>query len=632
MPSTSGSTRYPKVRLRPTRYVGFVFAVAAIITVGLLHRSALAEPFTLVALGDTQIYVQSDELNLGFEAQTQWIAQNAAAENIKFVSQLGDLVSNGGNGLVGDENQPEWDRANRAMSTLDVNTAEFPEGIPWGVAVGNHELDTVDVLGSGYTKYQENFGPTTTGRFAGKSWFGGVSSNEVNTYQYFNDGARQYMMLHLECDVPDAPAPFDAVAWGQGIIDANPGVPTILSTHVYQGTNHGPPNNPYLPGPGRNSQLQIFDKLVRNNSQVFMVLSGHTGQEMHAVKQNAAGLPVFELVQDYAPRANGGDGWIRLFRFDEANDEIRVETYTPGVPANPNPRYETDANSQFTLNMDWGVRFDGETPVVPVDPPEPPTSIIDDFETDTSANYVLSQSSNTGGTFNVGGGTLNLTPGGANTVAVMLNDGANYMTPGSRWAVDVNDDGNSFMQVSTIPGQPDGTSSFGFRLRRDTGGFRIHRYSSAAGSGIVGGFLDNPSGALTMRIDRTSATDFSFYYDTPTADPVLLGSASLPDVAAIDDLYVGVQAFTSTGTPTFHFDNLQADTIEVPDSLSFQQGVDGYAGTEDTFIEFDAGRRDNDNGANPQARVLGLSLDRKSDYLVRFDDIFGSSRFSARSR
>ena len=80
--------------------------------------------------------------------------------------------------------------------------------------------------------------------------------------------------------------------------------------------------------------------------------------------------------------------------------------------------------------------------------------MIDTFETDTSANYVLSQSYGSGGTFNVSGGTLNLIPGSANTVSVVLDDGVNYMTPGSRWAVDDNVDGNSFMLVSTVPAQP----------------------------------------------------------------------------------------------------------------------------------------------------------------------------------
>ncbi|MFT5905041.1 MAG: hypothetical protein ACI9E1_000631, partial [Cryomorphaceae bacterium] len=111
-------------------------------------------------------------------------------------------------------------------------------------------------------------------------------------------------------------------------------------------------------GPGRNSQLQIFDKLVKNNPQIFMVLSGHTSQDSHAVKQNAAGLDVLQMVTDYNKvRANGGDGFFRLVELDEDVGEIRVKTYTPGVPQNPTPRFDTSANGQFTVAMNWTTRF-----------------------------------------------------------------------------------------------------------------------------------------------------------------------------------------------------------------------------------------------------------------------------------
>ncbi len=130
----------------------------------LLVGSARAEVFTLAALPDTQSYVKSDALNLGFEAQTQWLADNAALSNIVFVTHLGDMVSDGGESVTEGvtaytNNEAQWTRATRAMATLDA------AGVLWNTAVGNHELDQVDTVNSGYTQWKTNFGASTTGRF-----------------------------------------------------------------------------------------------------------------------------------------------------------------------------------------------------------------------------------------------------------------------------------------------------------------------------------------------------------------------------------------------------------------------------------------------------------------------------------
>src|SRR6266480_411326 len=94
--------------------------------------------FTLVALPDTQYYVSS--LNGGlpamFTSQTDWIAANSSIRNIAYVAQLGDCVQNGDNG----GNNAEWLEATNALYRLEnPNTTFMPDGIPYGVAVGNHD-------------------------------------------------------------------------------------------------------------------------------------------------------------------------------------------------------------------------------------------------------------------------------------------------------------------------------------------------------------------------------------------------------------------------------------------------------------------------------------------------------------
>ena len=352
----------------------------AILSLLMAPSAFAAETFTLAVIGDQQVPVStagslpdSTDYYTSFTAQTDWIAANAQADNIRFVTQMGDIVENG-------DNLDQWNRAAAAMATLDTGVnADGGTGIPWNVAYGNHEVDTTelgtDPAGARANRYREFFGDannTQPHRYNGQVGFGGVSSNGLNTYHTVTSsdapGAREYLMLNLEYDVPghapgsspaagDIPA-FDAIAWAQGVLDANPDTPTIISTHVFEGTNHGPPNNPWDAGPGRNSQLQIFDKLVNDNSQVFMVLSGHTSQDTHQVKQNAAGSSVLQISTDYNKvLPNGGDGFMRLIELDEDADEIRVRTFTPGVPQNPTARFLTDSDSQFSFAVDFDDRF-----------------------------------------------------------------------------------------------------------------------------------------------------------------------------------------------------------------------------------------------------------------------------------
>ena len=334
--------------------IGRVATLVTLLLAAAVPRTARSEVFTVAVLGDTQSYMYSEELAAGFAAQTQWVADNVAVENIKFVTQNGDIVEHG-------DVAQEWQWANAAMSTLDT------VDVPWATNAGNHELNEPDDFATGFDTYLANFGPA---RHQGKSWFGGADAGGLNTYQTFSGNGRDYLHLSLEYDVPDA-----SIAWAQGIIDQNPGTPTILTTHTYLRDSrpgafgHGGPllrtPSPYTSGTGRNSGEQIWDKLVRGNSQIFMTINGHYCCERKLTSTNDANLPVFQLQVDYSRSANGGDGWTRLLRFDEENGEIRAETYTPGVPLNPNPRFDTDADSQFTLPLDWGVRFDGEDPPTP---------------------------------------------------------------------------------------------------------------------------------------------------------------------------------------------------------------------------------------------------------------------------
>ena len=59
------------------------------------------------------------------------------------------------------------------------------------------------------------------------------------------------------------------------------------------------------------------------------------------------------MLADYQDRASGGEGWLRILRFVPAEDKVYVQTYSPWLN-----RFETDANSEFTLDFPMGGAFD----------------------------------------------------------------------------------------------------------------------------------------------------------------------------------------------------------------------------------------------------------------------------------
>ncbi|MGL4422201.1 MAG: DNRLRE domain-containing protein, partial [Gemmataceae bacterium] len=225
------------------------------------------------------------------------------------------------------------------------NLTTNPDGrVPYSVAIGNHDYVSVSNRASGANRYPQFFGAS---RYAGRSWYGGASANQLNHYQRFTAGEWTFLHITIQWEAPAAD-----LAWAQSIIDANPGMPTFITTHSYMnvGASAGRTTNPQ--SSGGSSGETIFQTLVAPNDQVFMVLNGHFHGEYTQTSTNFNGRPVFEMVADYQSRVNGGDGWMRLLTFDPDNNRIQVRTYSPTLN-----QWETDADSQFQFNVNLRQRL-----------------------------------------------------------------------------------------------------------------------------------------------------------------------------------------------------------------------------------------------------------------------------------
>ncbi|WP_201741591.1 DNRLRE domain-containing protein [Salinigranum halophilum] len=314
-------------------------------------HAASGDPWSIVALPDTQKYAEQESLASFPKEQTQWIVDNKDAENIRFVSHEGDIVENA-------DREVEWQRMNEAMSILDSE-------VPYSLVTGNHDYATLWDRSSSTALYEQYLGPS---RFEGESWFGGRGPGDdgLSTYQLFSAGGYDFLHLALEWEPPGrVDDPSTTLGWAQDILNRYPDRPTILTTHSYLQDAPGERADFVQEADNNgNSGETVWRKLVAPNPQVFMILSGHfhdrTGSdngEYHQTSTNNVGLDVYEMVANYQNYADGGDGWLRLLRFDpgggsDDSDRIAVETYSP-----TRGEYRMDSSSEFGFDLDFDARF-----------------------------------------------------------------------------------------------------------------------------------------------------------------------------------------------------------------------------------------------------------------------------------
>lgn len=296
-----------------------------------------AAPFSIVVVPDTQNYSYANEANL--EAQLRWVRDSRAALGTAFVIQLGDLVS--------DWDVPrQWTNVSTAFRILD------DAAVPYTVLPGNHDFD--EATGD-LAEYEARFG---VARFAGAAWndastrYGGhlgqsqfgpdpVDRGNGDSYALFTAGGRDFLVLNLEWEAPRV-----ALDWAERVIDAHPGRIVILATHSFLRVDGL--RNVAAERRGGTSQTALWQDFVRTNCEIRLVVAGHAHDgdlgEANRTDANACGQPVHQILSNYQARANGGDGWLRTYRFDPAAGTMRAETYSPVLG-----RSETDASSAFTL-------------------------------------------------------------------------------------------------------------------------------------------------------------------------------------------------------------------------------------------------------------------------------------------
>jgi hypothetical protein len=359
------------------------------------------QPFTIAMIPDTQNYVDySHQMNEGFAIdaadlfieQLAWVAERARSKggDIAFVASVGDTWQHGTKPIdeghvalgVGTIENPlfrgHFDPTPKVLSVEIPKATEGYQliadaGLPFGVPPGNHDYDamynvdthppnlskppreltmSIDDIGllhvGGLDNFLSAFGANRP-FFADKPWYVGSFGGGTSSAQIFNAGGYSFLHLALEMQPSDA-----VLEWAREILAAHPGRPTILSTHDYLA-----PNNERIAGglldftlvdpENHNSPEQMWQKLISQEDQIFLVLCGHYHGQGLRIESNQRGNEVYQVLADFQDRGQAGldagqlpggglaggltgigDGWLRLLEFNTATapPTIQMRTYS----------------------------------------------------------------------------------------------------------------------------------------------------------------------------------------------------------------------------------------------------------------------------------------------------------------
>lgn len=332
------------------------FAVAAIITlVGCqsfvspqeVQRKGPITPdgYTVVMMPDTQRYSRyNPEI---YYSQTKWIAENYQTENIVFTAHLGDVVDT-------PHMEYQWENARKAMGYLEEN----PE-TPYSILAGNHDVlaytdrsvnvnSNLDTQRGDDELYIKHF--SVERQKANFDTLKGADETGYNTYHIFKGGDREFLLLAL-----DWRPSRQSFAWAQEVLDKHSDLPTILTTHQLVDAGYIE-NAAIFTGQGR----QFWNRLIRDNNQIFMAVNGHHIGEGIKIEKNRQREDVILVLVNYQNDFMGGNGLMQLVTFIEDENKISFRSFSPWVDAMPGwkrSRWDEVERWNFEIDFDFDARI-----------------------------------------------------------------------------------------------------------------------------------------------------------------------------------------------------------------------------------------------------------------------------------
>lgn len=273
--------------------------------------AVFAQKFTIPVIPDTQ---ESVTRKRGiFFSQIEWIAAKADSLKAPIVLHVGDLVNF--------NNFDQWELASVGMRILDR------ADIPYAIALGNHDTGAVGEFSGSAAPGNVNANLRNTHKF---NYFFPVNrfplqkgrfekNKSDNAYYTFRAGNVNWIVVTLEFCAREA-----AAQWMDRVLKEHPDHNAIILTHYHlTGRGEIATNNA---GYSDMNVVDIFEKYIRPNKNVLMVLSGHTVWSSWRVDQGTEGNNIYQILQDYQRK---DEGYIRLLDIDTEKGTISAKMYSP---------------------------------------------------------------------------------------------------------------------------------------------------------------------------------------------------------------------------------------------------------------------------------------------------------------
>jgi hypothetical protein len=97
---------------------------------------------------------------------------------------------------------------------------------------------------------------------------------------------------------------------------------------------------------GFNDGEDIWQKLVSQHANFFLVISGHVCVTGRRTDTGKHGNTVHQMVVDYQNQEKGGNGFLRLLQFSADGKTIRAIDYSPSLD-----QLSSIPNTDFTLEL-----------------------------------------------------------------------------------------------------------------------------------------------------------------------------------------------------------------------------------------------------------------------------------------
>lgn len=379
-------TRHWSAITRRAALAALALALASCATAPKPTATAPETRFTIAVIPDTQNYMDYTHQKAEgfvfdasdmFIRQMDYIAKNlkSAGGDIAFVSSLGDVWQHQSKEIDPDHAARGFKRAPNPFfdkffaPTPKVQEIEMPTArrgydliagkTPFSVVPGNHDYDAmwtdynhppkkevrsiadVGMLHAGGLKNFKAVFSDKSDFFRGKDWYVASHDDGADSAQIFTAAGYRFLHIGLQFDAPNA-----SLEWAASVIKAHPGLPTIISTHDYLDNDGRRLANPVIDNaavdPQDNNPQMVWDKLISQHDQIFMVLCGHEHGQFMRVDDNRFGRKVYQVLSDYQDRHQSaidagvklqqgegiGDGWMRFMTFDFSAPVPRVVVRT----------------------------------------------------------------------------------------------------------------------------------------------------------------------------------------------------------------------------------------------------------------------------------------------------------------